>query len=534
MAITTAGVMAAAAVGSVIVGQQNAKRAADAQERAANAAANQTVEQIDHLSPVEQQAMGMQGYMGAQDWRSMHEMTRQQSMYGGGAQYGQNFLQPGQAALQTANSILNVGSGYDRDGEYAAYDLLRKSRTSVMKQIEMLGIDDGTGRNPYGVKITYDEYENLMRAKDPAQHIGAGTSLGDPASPEEIMAAAKLANPAAADGNPVWGDRYGFLEKMSGDMGMGGETLKAMAADPKHADAINYWKTQGVIDAQMNVNQGQLLDHMEKFQVGLIQNRTMQPMSPDQQIGYKDAYTASAGKVVDPKLVKIEDLGDGVQRTTIMNADGTTPAGSFLSGSITLPNGQTVDKVSFQGANRKDWAQYQQAADRTGSLFSDAFNAGADERDVTPASQGGGSGGGGSKAGAGGATPPGYKGASLSGGPSMGGAPPPQMPLDPRSIPGYESGLSYMGGFPGGVPPIGAENQARSAQGMPQIGGGPTPPPRMSAPMQGPSPMAMPEGGGQGGGMDPEAMFQQMMSNPQGQKQMMNFFQQMMSKQGGQ
>lgn len=233
----------------------------------------------------------------------------------------------------------------------------------------------------------------------------------------------------------IWVARYDFLQRMNDDVGLGGEALKAMAANPRYAESIEYWKQEGVIDAQWNVNQGQMVDKMEDFQVALIESRTLQPMTPEQQITYKDGYSAAVGKVVDPKLVKIEDMGDGVKRTTILNADGKTPAASFLTGSFTLKNGQTMDNVTLSGTSRRDWSKYQETLDRTGSLFSDAINGGSEEEKSKD-------------------LPPGYKGASL----------------DPRTIEGYEAGLSYMGGFGGGVAPLSAENAARAAQGLQQIG----------------------------------------------------------------
>lgn len=187
---------AIATVAAAIIGANAAKKSANASRDAATAAANShsTTEEIKHLSPVEQQAMGMQGFIGAQNWRAFQQAGAQDSMYSKSQNnMGSNFLLPGQAALQSAGSIHS--SAYERESEYAAYDFLRKSRTSLLSQIELIGIDDGSGKNPYGVKITYDEYEELMRAKDPSQHIANGTSLGDKATDDEIFAAINILKP---------------------------------------------------------------------------------------------------------------------------------------------------------------------------------------------------------------------------------------------------------------------------------------------------------------------------------------------------
>lgn len=231
----------------------------------------------------------------------------------------------------------------------------------------------------------------------------------------------------------TWVTRFDFLQRMSEDIGMGGEVLKAMAGNPKYAEAIEYWKQEGVIDAQFNVNQGQLIDKMEDFQTALAEVRTFKPITPEQQTGYKDAYAAAVNKKIDPKLVQITDLGDGVKKTTILNADGKTPAQSFVTGSITLENGQTVDNVTFIGSSRADWSKMEEVAKRTKNLFPDALNGGSEQEKAKD-------------------LPLGY--------------------VDPRTIEGYDAGLGYMGGFAGGAQnaPLSAENAARKAQGLRQIG----------------------------------------------------------------
>lgn len=183
-------------IGGMVMGAQNAKRQASAAEAQAKAAANShsTTEEIKHLSPAEQQALGMQSYIGATKWKEFQQANSQQNLYKASqGSIGSNFLLPGQAALQQGMNLQT--NNYDRDSEYAAYEFLRKSRTSLLAQIEMLGIDDGSGKNPYGVKISYDDYEELMRMKDPSLHITNGTSMGDPATEEEIWATLNILRP---------------------------------------------------------------------------------------------------------------------------------------------------------------------------------------------------------------------------------------------------------------------------------------------------------------------------------------------------
>ncbi|UOF79076.1 hypothetical protein [Caudoviricetes sp.] len=390
---------------------------------------------------------------------------------------------PGRIALDAADRTQNISDGRDRDGEYASYEFLRKSRQALLRQIELFGIDDGTGKNPTGVKITLDEFIALSRAKDPADYIRNGGSITDDPTDLEIEEIARrrgivdgadqikamenqiveLEKVRTVPGNhqddrtPIeaeqarlrreidrikaggapsggtWTDKMKFLLKLHKDKGLSGEALKTMAADPRWGAAIEYWKKQGVIDAQWNVVQGEVIEFVEDFQADLMESRTLQPMSDADKIKYADEYNAGILRKVDPKLVRIEEMGEGVTRTTVFNADGKTVASIFLSGSLKLPNGQTMDNVTLSGSTLADWKKYQATVDKTGTIFSDTLNGDAEEEAEK------------------------RSGGSLT-------------YIDPRSIEGYDPGLAHMGGFPGHVAPILAENKAREAQGLPQIG----------------------------------------------------------------
>ncbi|UOF79077.1 hypothetical protein [Caudoviricetes sp.] len=77
------GVLETIAVITGIAGVLQGKKNASAAEAAAKAAANsnQTTEEIKHLSPVESMAMGVQGFIGAMEWKQMREQMDRDFFY---------------------------------------------------------------------------------------------------------------------------------------------------------------------------------------------------------------------------------------------------------------------------------------------------------------------------------------------------------------------------------------------------------------------------------------------------------------------
>ena len=67
-------------------------------------------------------------------------------------------------------------------------------------------------------------------------------------------------------------------------------------------------------------------------------------------------------------MIKQTDMGEGVMKTEMLNADGTV-ASSFLEGSVRLPSGQVMRNVEVSGSSLSDWDAFQEIAAKTGGLF---------------------------------------------------------------------------------------------------------------------------------------------------------------------
>lgn len=456
-------------VAASVWGAKQQRKAAERQAEAAEKAAHQTVETIEHLSPAEQLAMGLQQRLGFDEFRRVMNMSRSATgMFGQGYSKGAGLLQGigrlpamdmGGGGQQEAEADIDPdfaeadvdpdvrkyegsGSGYSshssmfggrpkvpnyksgvkgsnphfgrpsirrqapgtpgaagdlgqspttpdeidlgfggglnpvqgatKEQEYAALALIREAQQTVTQMLSMLGIDNGTGSNPYGVKMTLDEYMLHKRAIDPSVHIRRGTSLADDPSDAEILALLPQMVPGADPSNGVWVARFQLLLRLARDPGFAGQFLEGVGAspqpDPQLKDAIEYWMSQGLIGKDFSVNQSQVMQKMEAFEAALIEYRTLAPMSDEQRTQWAAEYEALAAKQVDPKLIKEKDLGNGITKTTILNADGSEAA-SFLKGTVTLPNGERKDNVVVKGRSLQDWDMFQDKIEKTGDVF---------------------------------------------------------------------------------------------------------------------------------------------------------------------
>lgn len=328
---------------------------------------HQTTEEILHKSPVEIGATGVQGFDLANQWANMMAMSMEAENAGGMFEdFGSGAKTTGQYTMQGFGKLSGVGDGADKDAEYASYDLQRKARQAQDMKLNAFGIDNGSGTNPSGVKLSFDDFVAMRRAKDPAGLVQQGISVNDPIQESEWGAVSAAL--AKGDTNPVWTKRYQLIDMLANDPQLGGDGLTAMQGDPGWAEATNYWKTQGVISSSNMVNQGQLQKQNDAIMKATMENRTMVAMNPDLERQYRDEYNALSAKVVDPKLVRKSSLGDGVTKVELMNADGTV-ASSFLEGSVRLPSGQVMSNVEVAGTSLADWEAFQGLTDKTGALF---------------------------------------------------------------------------------------------------------------------------------------------------------------------
>jgi len=490
-------------------GSSNNRKAAETNAKAA-ANTTSTTEEIIHRPPIDFGAMGVQGYDMAQQWAALMEMVRQAA--GSDLMPGMGF-EPGagQGALSAFDQVSSVGDD-GRESEYAGYEVLRKAKQALEVKLKYLGIDNGMGTNPSGVKMTLQEFIQLRLANDPSGMVSKGLSMSDPVQEEEFVSVAgRMGIPENA---------VRVVSMLADDLQLAGkESMDALAGDPKHAEGIAYLKTQGVIRTDGMVNQGQLKKHASKLVEATVANRSSAPETPEMLATLTDEFTRLSGKVMDPKLVKQEHIGDGLVRTRILNSDGT-PAVSLLEGSVSLPNGQVLRDVDLIGEGVQDWKKLQQMVGNTGSMFEQSSPTPTPESPAKakkPAKPAGAEGmadlstGGASPGGA--ATATGGEGdlvaqiAALLGGSAgaPGAAPTSADTLDPTGMPGYDTGKPT--GMPNsfGVADLGGGNMADPA--MDPFG-------MMAGQPEEENQMAGMEADGTGGGQDMEQMMGMLMKNP--------------------
>lgn len=321
-----------------------------------------TSEVIQHRLPVEQGAAGLQSFDFAAQWAEMQakiaELSQSQGLFPGtGAGSGT----VGQSTLSSAEQVQNADD--NREAEYASYEILRISRQSLEQKVKHLGIDNGTGSNPTGVKLSLDDYIESKRVKDPSGLVAQGKSLSDPLDDAETTAMAATMSMTEHE--------IKLVQMIMEDPQVGGNVLEAMKGDPMYANAIVWLQGRGAIDSKNQPVMSQITKIGDKINEKVQESRIMTPTSPEQVTTWTDEYNQLSGKVLDPKLVKIESIGDGVTRTTILNNDGSVVV-SFLDGAVTLPNGQVMPDVDMIGSTGKDWKKLVDKFGETGSLFNTA------------------------------------------------------------------------------------------------------------------------------------------------------------------
>lgn len=328
---------------------------------------HQTTEEIVHKSPVEIGSAGVEGFDLANQWATFMAQSRDAGMSGGMfGGMGDGSKGVGQFVLQGVDKLSGLGDGAAKDAEYASYDMQRKARQAQDVKISALGIDNGSGNNPGGIKMSLDDFVAIRTAKDPSGLVTKGLSVNDPIQDDEWADVTKsLTN---GDPSPTWQKRYQLVNMMANDPQLGGDGLTAMMADPGWGEAINYWKSQGVINSANLADQGQLQQHYSKLMNATKDNRTMAALTPELKSQLQNEYNTLSAKVADPKLIKKSDMGDGVTKTELMNADGTV-ASSFMEGSVRLPSGYVMRNVEVAGSNLSDFEAFQELAGRTGALF---------------------------------------------------------------------------------------------------------------------------------------------------------------------
>lgn len=394
MTIAGIGVGAASLFKSLFGGNKDAELMKEA--AVAGTHTKQQVEEIKHMPPALEGSASAEADMQALKFFDYSNMSM-----------GQGYLGDNGVGAGLDTGAAGPGGGVPAE----AAEMMEKTRKATLLKIKHLGIDDGSGANPYGVSMSADEWVMLNKAKDPKSIQSTGSGPLDSTDHEMIGNALKA---MGKQGTPDEIEAYSMLIDMYYDPQLAGETLDALAGtqrnltpaeiqekrkaiesmqpmpgedgagfagrqnaarqeldrllvgggtNPEKVSAINTLKSMGVLDSQNHQSRGQLRKHINLFYTkGVKQASVMNPTSPEENTALMDQYQQYASKQVDPKLVKTTHIGDGLTRTVVMNSDGTT-AVSFLDGEVKFPDGSATRDVTILGSSGQDWAKFASLAE---------------------------------------------------------------------------------------------------------------------------------------------------------------------------
>jgi hypothetical protein len=284
----------------------------------------------------------------------------------------------------------------------AAAEMIEKSKKATLLKIKHLGIDDGSGNNPNGVSISFDDFKLLHKIK--SESVGKPIEL-DSTDDDMIVRALKS---MGKEGTPKEVETYRLLIDMYYDPQLSGETLDAMAGvqrnltpaeiqekrkaiasmrplpgenasgfagrqnqayreleqllvgggtNSEKMEAINELKNMGVLDSQNHQSRGQLRKHLNIFLKKAQESSMIGDQNAQEDDGLLDQYNSLSSKEIDPKRVKSTYLGDGLVRTVILNNDDTV-AVSFLDGEVKFPDGSSAQEITIIGSSLSDWRKF--------------------------------------------------------------------------------------------------------------------------------------------------------------------------------
>lgn len=166
-----------------------------------------------------------------------------------------------------------------------------------------------------------------------------------------------------------WDKTYGHLQtKGSGSNDMINAIDGLTQGDPtKHSAQIKELMELGVIDDYGMLNGAELMKYIPPELLESPEFNPMRDLSDDEIMSYKDQYNKYAQTVIDPKLIREENLGMGITRKVKLNADGTV-ASRALEGYMTDMTGNS-HFVSMDGTRLQEWYDRQSMISGMGPLF---------------------------------------------------------------------------------------------------------------------------------------------------------------------
>lgn len=336
--------------------------------------ANTTTEQIVRRLPVESGAATIASWELAQRWNKTINMR---------AQGYQDVAIEYELAGKS-------GSVLYKDPIWNTLYMGQKIKEGATTAARVFGIQSQA--NPLGIALTWDDWVEINSLKRPEDMLKV-----DPAT-----AAARQAQFSAwerqmrASGKGLIVDLYKnpqlagqSLESMAGKeamidpalapliqsmaSGSGGMDIGGLTTPQKtqYTDQINKLKASGVIDANNMINGGALLQMIPKELQDAPPFEPLRKLSQNELVQLQDQYNMLMNKAPDPKLVRMNNMGFGVQRMTMLNADGTE-AMSYLQGQMQMADGSS-QQVFLQGTRLQEWYDMQSIVDGMGPTFPGMF-----------------------------------------------------------------------------------------------------------------------------------------------------------------
>lgn len=130
---------------------------------------------------------------------------------------------------------------------------------------------------------------------------------------------------------------------------------------------VNKAMQAGLIDKYGMINAGVLMSYIPKELQSAPAFDPYKKLAPAEELKLTDQYNQMMSIQVDPKLLKQDTLGNGVTRTTKLNADGTI-ASSILTGTMTDMMGNSHD-VTMSGMRLQEFYDRQSMIGGKGPLF---------------------------------------------------------------------------------------------------------------------------------------------------------------------
>ncbi len=343
--------------------------------------AHTTTEQIKQLLPVESGSATLQSYDLAEKWNTTLQMKTQ----------GYS-----NTAIDYALSGNNYRALY-KDSKMNSAMFIENQKKDLISSLQTFGIQ--SAGNPSGIAMSADEFIRMHSVKDAKSMLEVDPALAkqreeefakwerdmrmqgkgllvdmyknpqlagsnilamkgpDPLIPKEMQPLLSAVAGGGQQGNVNWAD---VMKQMNSGV------------ESENTKQIKWAMDNGIIDKYGQINGGALLQNVPPDLQKPLAYDPHRVLSPEETATLMNDYNKLSQIVVDPKLIREQQLGMGVVARTKLNADGTV-SGKFMSGYMTDSTGAQI-QVTVQGDNMNDWMRKQtDAMSGLGPLFPQFF-----------------------------------------------------------------------------------------------------------------------------------------------------------------